>query len=924
MSSGRQHDWVSETKKNTGPVECLGQTFESDEARREHYLALLAEKLKDPEFRKTPGFPKGTDEAILRLSDPPYYTACPNPFLEGFIESWVDCSRVGDARCVGPYAADISVGKGDRSYYIHGYHTKVPPSAVSQLIRHYARPGDLVLDCFSGSGMTGLASTIDGTPEVATVLADLSSSAGFISYFHSRFRPNQRQRELVASTFDSAQRQFEKYYKTKHVGWLASSEAPVAGRNPGQSTAVQHGQVVFTVWSEVVRCPDCGKETPLWDATVDLPRNSVAIDFGCSQCDAHLTKTVKGAKKRGSSLVETVHETVFDQGVGRGVKRVKRVPMLISYEYQGKRFEKYPDEDDIAAIQDAETASVGDWFPTAPIPAGDKTGDPKRAGITHVHQYYPKRTLASLAFLASRLRGEPGLIGFVTSILTRCSWQNRYMPQHRGNRSREVVGPLSGTLYIPPFALEINPISYGQTKSKQILRRLAQLDPANVIVSTESAAGLHEGMEAQIDYAFIDPPFGANLQYSELSFAMETWLQVTTNAGDEMVVNTTQQKSVQGYGQLMRSAFHSVQQSLRPGSWVTIEFSNSSNAIWNAIQSAVGDAGLVVADVRILDKKKGTTKQLTQINTVKQDLIISAYRPLADKQAESLISRNSSKEAVWEFISEHLGMLPVFVRNADTAEPIIERESHRLFDRLVSFCVRHNIAVPVSFGEFQEELGRRYPHRDGMHFLHGQVSEYDRKRTTVGELRQLTLFVSDEASATRWIRQQLQTKPQSFQDLQPQFMQQLQSWDKHEKTIELKEILELNFFCYDGNGPVPSQIKRYLSTNFRDMRNIEEDNPRLQAKAKDRWYVPNPNKEGDLEKLRLRTLLKEFGEYRTSTSRKIKQFRTEAVRAGFKHCYDQSDYATIVAVAAKLPEKVIQEDEKLLMYYDVATMRLGD
>ena len=60
----------AETKKDTGPVECLGQTFESDDARREHYLKLLAAKLKDPEFRKTPGFPKGTDEDILRLSDP--------------------------------------------------------------------------------------------------------------------------------------------------------------------------------------------------------------------------------------------------------------------------------------------------------------------------------------------------------------------------------------------------------------------------------------------------------------------------------------------------------------------------------------------------------------------------------------------------------------------------------------------------------------------------------------------------------------------------------------------------------------------------------------------------------------------------------------------------------------------------------------
>ena len=78
-----------------------------------------------------------------------------------------------------------------------------------------------------------------------------------------------------------------------------------------------------------------------------------------------------------------------------------------------------------------------------------------------------------------------------------------------------------------------------------------------------------------------------------------------------------------------------------------------------------------------------------------------------------------------------------------------------------------------------------------------------------------------------------------------------------------------------------------------------------------------------MEKLRLRTLLKEFDEYRATDKRLIRLFRTEAVRAGFKYCYDEQDYQTIADVAAKLPDRVIQEDEKLLMYYDVAATRLG-
>jgi len=50
----------------------------AEKAKRDAARARLAELLKDPEFRAIEGFPFGTDEDILALSDPPYYTACPN------------------------------------------------------------------------------------------------------------------------------------------------------------------------------------------------------------------------------------------------------------------------------------------------------------------------------------------------------------------------------------------------------------------------------------------------------------------------------------------------------------------------------------------------------------------------------------------------------------------------------------------------------------------------------------------------------------------------------------------------------------------------------------------------------------------------------------------------------------------------------
>ena len=195
---------------------------------------------------------------------------------------------------------------------------------------------------------------------------------------------------------------------------------------------------------------------------------------------------------------------------------------------------------------------------------------------------------------------------------------------------------------------------------------------------------------------------------------------------------------------------------------------------------------------------------------------------------------------------------------------------------------------------------------------------------TVLEVLQLQLFVTDESSAIQWLRQQLLRKPQTAGELKPQFMQEIGGWQKTEKLLELDELLGQNFLRYYGNGEVPSQIHGYLSTNFRELRKLPKDDERLCAKAQDRWYVPDPNKASDLEKLRERSLLREFDDDRTSSQKRLKVFRLEAVRAGFKKAWQERDYATIITVASKIPENILQEDPKLLMWYDQAVTRKGD
>jgi hypothetical protein len=333
-------------------------------------------------------------------------------------------------------------------------------------------------------------------------------------------------------------------------------------------------------------------------------------------------------------------------------------------------------------------------------------------------------------------------------------------------------------------------------------------------------------------------------------------------------------------------------------------------------------SGFVIADVRTLDKKQGTFKQYTNANTVKQDLVISAYSPDRDLE-QSFSTKAGTEDGVWDFVRNHLKHLPVFVSKAGVAETIVERQNYLLFDRMVAYHVQHGVSVPISSSEFYAGLSQRFSERDEMYFLAEQVAEYDKGRISCNELMQISLFVCDESSVIQWLRKKLKNKPHTYQEIHPLFTRETQrSWSKNELSLELSTLLEQNFLRYDGKGPVPEQIHAYLSTNWKDLRNLPKDDPTLVAKARDRWYVPDPNKAGDLEKLREKALLKEFEEYK-EVKKKLKVFRLEAVRAGFKKAWQERDYAVIVAVADKIPNNVLEEDPKLLMWYDQALTRMG-
>lgn len=831
--------------------------------------------------RSIEGFPIGRDEDIIALSDAPYYTACPNPFVEEFIaENGTPYDEETDDYHREPFTADISEGKHDPLYMAHSYHTKVPYKAIMRYILHYTKPGDIVFDGFCGTGMTGVAAQLcsdystcftlgESKPsnigKRKAILCDLSPEAGFIAHNYN-------------SNFNAIE--FERYAKEilsecqKECGWVYETTHKEGGRE-------SKGIINYTIWSEVYICPNCSREINYWSAAVESDREKMKKKPLCPYCRAEINK----------GNCQKALESSIDEQTGEITEQAKCVPIRINYDYAGKRYTKEPDDKDYEIINRITNMKIGYWYPTdLMMGIGSEWGDYWRQyhiGITRVNHFYFKRNLYVLAKCYDCIekvddkRIRSMLKFWLSSIYSRSHKLNRYMPDHHRH-----VGPLSGTLYIPFFQAEINILSLLKDKLGSVCA--LGVIPDKSCVSVQSATDLRNIPSTSVDYIFVDPPFGDNLHYSELNFIQESWLKVETNNKKEAIINVSQRKGIAEYQSLMEKSFIEFYRILKPNRWITIEFHNSRNAVWNSIQEAIQKAGFVIADVRTLDKQKGTTKQLSYSMAVKQDLVISAYRP-TEKTKKRIMEMSGSEETAWAFVSQHLANLPIVVdsNNDGKIDILTERQAFLLFDRMVAYHIMNGIPVPIDATKFYSGLEQRYLKRDTMYFLPDQVNEYDNARIESDvEDVQLSFAVTNEKNAIQWLYYKLAT-PQSYSEIQPQFMQEVKSVDRYESMPELSVLLEENF--------------------------IQDE--------KGRWYVPDVTKEADVAKLREKKLLKEFEGY-LATKGKLRLFRTEAIRAGFAKLWADKNYKLIVETAERLPEQIIQEDDKLLMYYDISLGRV--
>ena len=285
--------------------------------------------------RNIEGFPLGTDEDIIALSDAPFYTACPNPFIEDFIKEYgAPYDEATDDYHREPFAADVSEGKNDAFYMAHSYHTKVPHKAIMKYILHYTNPGDIVYDGFSGTGMTGVAAQMCAEPDSEfkysvsnsnpnvkwggrkAILSDLSPIASFISSSYNQHIDVEQFQIQAQAILEKAHQKYDWMFETHHK---ANSFAEY-----------NTGHINYIVWSHVALCPHCGEEFVLYNVMWNPKTKKMSEEFTCPKC---LSKIKKNDCDKSIT-------TEIDELTGEIRTKRKAVPVLLNYSIGKQRYEK--------------------------------------------------------------------------------------------------------------------------------------------------------------------------------------------------------------------------------------------------------------------------------------------------------------------------------------------------------------------------------------------------------------------------------------------------------------------------------------------------------------------------------------------------------------------------------------------------------
>lgn len=586
------------------------------------------------------------------------YSSGPNPNLRRFVEEHAaPYDPATDRYDIPAFDRPIMTAKGTAFSTMHGYWSKKPHGAIRQYIRHYTKPGDIVLDPFCGSGGTAAVALMEDRCAIAI---DLSPAATFITKGYCTPIDKEALRLAFDELAHSSKRELDWLYETR------------CDRCEGRAS------VVYTVYSYVFRCPRCLKEVPLFDC-IELPSHTAA------------------GKPKTISVCPDCYAQGHPEEISTRSERSDPVPVLVSYECQEgcrpKRAERRHDDPDPKKRRFFETYDLGKLREIEARPIPHRTpphrmmnvesdtepwGDKWRAGTSNfrtVAELFTKRNLWALASVNNHAKQEHLRLAF-SSILINSSRLYRHRQGGGG-------GP-TGTYYMPQVSREVAVWPQIEAKVHEYLDVDAPIARTDVLISTQSATDLAAITSDSVDYIFTDPPYAGNVQYGELNFIWEAWLGFDTHWHErEIIVNETRAKTEGDWYKMMQEAMGECLRVLKPGRWLSLCYHDASEGTWQLVQDLMAEVGFIPESCEsalYIDTRQKTFNQLMAEKVTRRDLVINFRKP---RQGELMFQLTVSGDEDAATFAEKAHSILIEALDAHPGSP-----ADRLYDELVSRMVR--------------------------------------------------------------------------------------------------------------------------------------------------------------------------------------------------------------------------------------------
>lgn len=499
----------------------------------------------------------------------------------------------------------------------YAYPTKIAPESIAVYIATHTKPGDTILDSFSGSGATGLAAQMceHPTPSMLSiaeklgvepewgprnaVLYDISTYGTFAARVMTRPPSSDLFVKAAEKLINDVNAELGHLYQAKD--------------DLGRLGTIRH-----VIWSSVLTCQQCGSDFTFYEGMVTWNPLRINSDGRCPHCGA--------AVSTGGNAFSM--EEKYDALLGESISSRRRIPVLVYGETNGKNWRRAANAADLDDIARIEALAYPEGTEPQPIEWGELHRAGYHSGISHLHHFYTKRNFLIIEALWRRTADYEKDIRDALRLLilsynaTHATLMTRVVAKQNSS-DFVLTGAQSGVLYVSNLPVEKNILKGLLRKVKPFARAFAYVNACtgHVEVVNQSSGKLREG-DGTISYVFTDPPFGDFIPYAEVNQINELWLDATTDRSDEAIISPSQDKNADTYGHMIMASLAEAKRVLKNEGLMTLVFHSSKADVWQALASAIEGAGLEVVTTTHLAKSQESFKQVVSAGGVRGDSLI--------------------------------------------------------------------------------------------------------------------------------------------------------------------------------------------------------------------------------------------------------------------------------------------------------------